>query len=190
MMAGGIIVGVVSDLFGGRRACVIGTFMGCLMIFLYVFSKKSKELSAAALLVMLTIMGILVGGPNSIITSAVAANLASHPSIQGINKSLGTMTGLTNGCGSITASVGLLAVGPLQEAFGWSSVWLSLMGSVFTGTALMGGKMYNFFRPHPTVPCSCGISLYICSVSHVRIIVELYRNKSTMFTPFLITVTE
>jgi OPA family glycerol-3-phosphate transporter-like MFS transporter 1/2 len=150
MMAGGIIVGVVSDLFGGRRACVIGTFMGCLMIFLYVFSKKSEELSAAALLVMLTIMGILVGGPNSIITSAVAADLASHPSIQGNNKSLGTMTGLINGCGSITASVGLLAVGPLQEAFGWSSVWLFLMGSVFTGTALMGGKMYKELFPAPS----------------------------------------
>ena len=150
MMAGGIIVGVVSDLFGGRRACVIGTFMGCLMIFLYVFSKKSEELSAAALLVMLTIMGILIGGPNSIITSAVAADLASHPSIQGNNKSLGTMTGLINGCGSITASVGLLAVGPLQEAFGWSSVWLFLMGSVFTGTALMGSKMYKELFPAPS----------------------------------------
>jgi OPA family glycerol-3-phosphate transporter-like MFS transporter 1/2 len=71
MMPGGIIVGVVSDLFGGRRASVIGTFMGCLMIFLFIFSKKSEELSAVALLMMLAIMGILVGGPNNIITSAV-----------------------------------------------------------------------------------------------------------------------
>jgi sugar phosphate permease len=62
MMPGGIIVGVVSDLFGGRRASVIGTFMGTLMIFLFIFSQKSEELSAMALLVMLAIMGILVGG--------------------------------------------------------------------------------------------------------------------------------
>jgi OPA family glycerol-3-phosphate transporter-like MFS transporter 1/2 len=149
MMPGGIIVGVVSDLFGGRRASVIGTFMGCLMIFLFVFSKKSEELSAGALLVMLAIMGILVGGPNNIITSAVAADLASHPSVQGNNKSLGTVTGLINGCGSITASIGLLAVGPLQDAFGWSSVWLFLMGCTFTGTALMGSKIKDELFPAP-----------------------------------------
>lgn len=62
MMPGGIIVGYVSDLFGGRRASVIGTFMACLFVFLFVFSQKSEELNAAALLVMLAIMGILVGG--------------------------------------------------------------------------------------------------------------------------------
>ena len=62
MMPGGIIVGVVSDLFGGRRASVIGTFMTLLFIFLGIFSQKSEELNAAALLVMLCIMGILVGG--------------------------------------------------------------------------------------------------------------------------------
>jgi sugar phosphate permease len=149
MMPGGIIVGVVSDLFGGRRASVIGTFMASLMIFLFIFSQKSEELSAMALLVMLAIMGILVGGPNNIITSAVAADLASHPSVRGNNKSLGTVTGLINGCGSITASIGLLAVGPLQEAFGWSSVWLFLMGCTFTGTALMGTKIYEELFPNP-----------------------------------------
>jgi sugar phosphate permease len=147
MMPGGIIVGCVSDLFGGRRASVIGTFMSALFVFLFVFSKKSEELTAIPLLIMLGIMGILVGGPNNIITSAVAADLASHPSVRGNNKSLGTVTGLINGCGSITASIGLLAVGPLQAAFGWSSVWLFLMGCTFTGTALMGSKIKEELFP-------------------------------------------
>lgn len=62
MMPGGIIVGYVSDLFGGRRASVIGTFMCALFVFLFIFSQKSEELGATALLVMLFIMGILVGG--------------------------------------------------------------------------------------------------------------------------------
>lgn len=85
--------------------------------------------------------------PNNIITSAVAADLASHPSVRGSKKSLGTVTGLINGCGSITASIGLLAVGPLQDAFGWSSVWLFLMGCTFTGTALMGPKIKEELFP-------------------------------------------
>ena len=64
MMPGGIIVGVVSDIFGGRRAVVIGTFMLTLIVFLGVFAIKSEEgnMSPILLLVMLGCMGILVGG--------------------------------------------------------------------------------------------------------------------------------
>lgn len=149
MMPGGIIVGYVSDLFGGRRATVIGVFMCCLIVFLSIFSQNSETLGATSLLVMLCIMGILVGGPNNIITSAVAADLASHPSVKGSNKSLGTVTGLINGCGAITASIGLLAVGPLQETYGWSSVWLFLIGCTTTGTLLMSPKIYSELFPPP-----------------------------------------
>merc|ERR1712238_225513 len=123
-------------------------------VFLYVFSKKSEELSAVPLLVMLAIMGILVGGPNNIITSAVAADLASHPSVKGSNKSLGTVTGLINGCGSVTASLGLLAVGPLQDTYGWSSVWLFLIGCTSVGTLLMTPKIWAELFPPPTNPSS------------------------------------
>ena len=149
MMPGGIIVGVVSDLFGGRRATVIGVFMCLLIVFLGIFSQKSEDLGAPALLAMLGIMGILVGGSNNIITSAVAADLASHPSVKGNNKSLGTVTGLINGCGAITTSIGLLAVGPLQANFGWSSVWIFLMGCTGAGTLLMASKIYDELFPKP-----------------------------------------
>jgi MFS transporter, OPA family, solute carrier family 37 (glycerol-3-phosphate transporter), member 1/2 len=85
--------------------------------------------------------------PNNIITSAVAADLASHPSVRGSSKSLGTVTGLINGCGAITASLGLMAVGPLQAAFGWSSVWVYLIACTACGTALMGTKIYGELFP-------------------------------------------
>jgi MFS transporter, OPA family, solute carrier family 37 (glycerol-3-phosphate transporter), member 1/2 len=63
-MPGGIIVGYVSDFFGGRRAVVIGTFMGLLLVFLGVFAKFSEGggMHPALLLFMLACMGILVGG--------------------------------------------------------------------------------------------------------------------------------
>lgn len=142
MMPGGIIVGYVSDAFGGRRAVVIGVFMVLLMCLLGMFAVYSEELSANAFAVSLFCMGTLVGGPNNIITSAVAADLASHPSVRGSSKSLGTVTGLINGTGSIISSVGLLAIGPLQDAFGWSSVWIFMIGSTFIGTMLMSTKIY------------------------------------------------
>ena len=62
MMPGGIIVGIVSDAFGGRRAVVIGTFMCCLLVFLAIFANYSETLTVKPLLIMLFIMGILVGG--------------------------------------------------------------------------------------------------------------------------------
>lgn len=62
MMPGGIIVGYVSDFFGGRRALVIGVFMCCLTIFLGIFALYSTTLSPIPLLAMLACMGILVGG--------------------------------------------------------------------------------------------------------------------------------
>jgi MFS transporter, OPA family, solute carrier family 37 (glycerol-3-phosphate transporter), member 1/2 len=53
----------VSDLFGGRRAVVIGTFMCALIAFLAVFALYSESgLGPAPLLLMLACMGILVGG--------------------------------------------------------------------------------------------------------------------------------
>jgi len=147
MMPGGIIVGVVSDWFGGRRASVIGVFMGLLVMFLFIFAEFSEVLGAGSLLMMLAIMGILVGGPNNIITSAVAADLSSHPSVKGNSKSLGTVTGLINGTGAITASIGLLAVGPLQSSYGWHAVWYFLIGCTGSGTLLLAPKIWSEIFP-------------------------------------------
>jgi len=149
MMPGGIIVGYASDYFGGRRALVIGVFMCILIVFLAVFAKfsESDNMNPTTLLFMLACMGILVGGPNNIITSAVAADLSSHPSVSGSSKSLGTVTGIINGCGGFIAGIGLMAVGPLQDKFGWSSVWIYLIGCTATGTGLMGTKIYAELFP-------------------------------------------
>jgi len=64
MMPGGIIVGYASDYFGGRRALVIGVFMGLLIVFLAIFAKfsESDHMDPSVLLFMLACMGILVGG--------------------------------------------------------------------------------------------------------------------------------
>jgi MFS transporter, OPA family, solute carrier family 37 (glycerol-3-phosphate transporter), member 1/2 len=47
-----------------------------------------NDIPVTILLLLLAFMGCLVGGPNNIITSAVAADLADDPSIKGNNKVL------------------------------------------------------------------------------------------------------
>ena len=140
MMPGGVIVGWVSDLFGGRRACVIGVFMMLLAPLLWAFAIYSDVMPPALLLVLLGLMGILVGGPNNIITSAVAADLAEHPSL-GDAKSLSTVTGIINGTGSIIAAFGLMVIGPVEELGGWTAVWYLLIACVLTSAALLSGKI-------------------------------------------------
>jgi sugar phosphate permease len=148
MMPGGVIVGWVSDLYDGRRACVIATFMFILAPLLWFFALYSDTMNPMLLLFLLMVMGILVGGPNNIITSAVAADLADHPSIGGNTRSLGTVTGIINGSGSITAAFGLMLIGPLQQMGGWTAVWYFLIACVVTGTALMGPKIYKEITDH------------------------------------------
>ena len=62
-MPGGVIVGWVSDLYDGRRACVIATFMVILAPLLWVFAMYSDVMNPILLLGLLGLMGILVGEP-------------------------------------------------------------------------------------------------------------------------------
>jgi sugar phosphate permease len=143
MMPGGVIVGIVSDMFGGRRACVIAVFMSILAPLLWVFAMYSDVMNPILLLFLLGLMGILVGGPNNIITSAVAADLAEEAVKLGLaaEKPTGTITGIINGSGSITAAFGLMLIGPLQGLGGWTAVWYFLIACVCAGTGLMSPKI-------------------------------------------------
>ena len=152
MMPGGIVCGWVSDIYGGRRACVIATFMGILCPLLLVFAYYMDTLPVLTLLIVLAFMGCLVGWLNNISTSAVAADLAEDPSIRGNNRALGTVTGIINGSGSITAAIGQLAIPVLygwgkEAGVGYRYVWFFLVFCTITGTALMGGKIIKELQP-------------------------------------------
>jgi sugar phosphate permease len=148
MMPGGIVCGWVSDLYGGRRACVIATFMGILCPLLWVFAEYMNVIPIYALLAMLAFMGCLVGGPNNIITSAVAADLSEDPSIKGNSKAVGTVTGIINGSGSVTAALGQLVIPILygmgqHDGVGYKYVWYFLILCTAVGTFLLSPRIYR-----------------------------------------------
>lgn len=142
MMPGGILVGLISDLYGGRRACVIATFTVTLVPLLLIFAEHASAdtplstLPTPLILVMLGIMGCLIGGPINIITSAVAVDLAEHSSISG-RSDLMAVTGIINGFGSIMASLGLCIVGPIQSNYGWKAMWNLLACCAVIGTMML-----------------------------------------------------
>lgn len=163
MMPGGVVCGYASDLMGGRRACVIAVFMAILCPLLWLFAVYMQELPVTLLLALLCLMGCLVGGPNNIITSAVATDLANDPIVKSKGQNAaGTVTGIINGSGSVTAAIGQLAIPVLysmglQDNVGYRYVWYFLIVCTITGTALMSSKIIKELAPpEEVVPLSAG----------------------------------
>eukprot|EP00597_Dinobryon_sp_UTEXLB2267_P014336 CAMPEP_0170120830 /NCGR_PEP_ID=MMETSP0020_2-20130122/15428_1 /TAXON_ID=98059 /ORGANISM="Dinobryon sp., Strain UTEXLB2267" /LENGTH=334 /DNA_ID=CAMNT_0010350873 /DNA_START=668 /DNA_END=1668 /DNA_ORIENTATION=- len=139
MIPGGILVGTISDIYGGRRACVIATFTITLLPFLLLFAEfgtLTTGMPTVSLMMLLGFMGCLIGGPINIITSAVAVDLSEHSRICG-RTDLMTVTGIINGLGAVIASLGLACVGPVQQAYGWKYVWYLLAVCIVVGTLLL-----------------------------------------------------
>jgi sugar phosphate permease len=109
-----------------------------------VFANLSTDVTVdTQLLVLLGAMGFLVGGPNSIITSAVAADLADSPEIKGNAKALGTLTGMINGVGSLVAATGLLYVTSWIDYLGWKRLWYSLIVCAIIGSLTLSHQVYK-----------------------------------------------
>ncbi len=53
---------------------------------------------------MLLVLGILIVGPYSLITTAVSADLGTHESLQGNAKALATVVAIIDGTGSLGKS--------------------------------------------------------------------------------------
>ena len=126
---------------GGRRGCVIVVFLLILCPLLMIMALFADTLNTFTLMVMLACMGILIGGPNNIVTSAVAADLAEHPSISGSKSALGTVVGLINGSGSFVAAMGQMAVPLITDALGWSALWYFMLCSTVISCLLMIPKI-------------------------------------------------
>ena len=131
------------------------------------------------LLALLGLMGCLVGGPNNIITSAVATDLANDPVVKSKGQSAaGTVTGIINGSGSVTAAIGQLAIPVLYQmglvdGVGYRYVWFFLIGCTITGTLLMYPKVRHpllcLFPLSPLSPLSLpSVSPLLCPTLHTH----------------------
>jgi MFS transporter, OPA family, solute carrier family 37 (glycerol-3-phosphate transporter), member 1/2 len=90
---------------------------------------------------LLIVTGALVNGPYSLITTAVSAQLGTHPSLEGSSKALATVTAIIDGTGSIGAAVGPLLAG-LISSVGWQNVFHMLM--ISDVLAFLVGSSHNY----------------------------------------------
>lgn len=156
-MMGGIPYGVVSDLSGGRKACVLATFMGLLCPLLFVPANYMGKLTFVNMAHLAGAMGFLLGGPLIVLNSQVAIQLADNIRMKSNKKAVGTITGTIDGCSLLIAALGQLTIPILHKmgvtnGVGYKYVWYLLIVCTVLGTALMSPLIYKECYPETHTP--------------------------------------
>ncbi|KAI4344226.1 hypothetical protein L6164_011476 [Bauhinia variegata] len=125
---GGILAGLISDIIEARAfTSIIFLTLSIPALVLYrVYGSVSMFINIA----LMFLAGLLVNGPYSLITTAVAADLATQNSNGGNSRALATVSAIIDGTGSVGAALGPLLAGYVSSR-GWNSVFFMLIMSIF-----------------------------------------------------------
>ncbi|KAJ9182560.1 hypothetical protein P3X46_006543 [Hevea brasiliensis] len=131
---GGILAGYISDMIEARAVTsIVFLLLSIPALILYrVYGSLSMIMNIALML----LSGLLVNGPYSLITTAVAADLGTQDLIKGNSRALATVTAIIDGTGSVGAAIGPLLAGYISTR-GWNSVFLMLIVSIFVASLLL-----------------------------------------------------
>lgn len=136
-LLGGIGAGWLSDLLGERRgtASVIFLTLSAIMLKVYFEVTETVANQTEWNIVLMILVGFWVNGPVSLITTAVSADLGSHPILNGDERLAGSVAGIIDGLGSLGGAVQAFVLGVLYG----DSVGNFLMGvSLLAAAILMG----------------------------------------------------
>merc|ERR1712038_1923962 len=146
-IVGGILAGIATD-YTGKSASVCALMLIAAIPSLFGYKEfchscpldvdNTGDACYVGNIALLLIVGLLVNRPYALITTAVSAELGTHPSLRGSGKALATVTSIIDGTGSIGAAVGPFLAGALQgsdsgstfgEVPGLDKVFYMLMAS-------------------------------------------------------------
>ncbi|KAF8567972.1 hypothetical protein P879_08431 [Paragonimus westermani] len=133
-IAGGILAGVISDrTAASATVCSVMLILGVPMLYIFHLYGVTSVVNCIGLLIPL---GLLVNGPYALITTAVSADLGTHPSLRSSSRALATVTGIIDGTGSIGSALGPLLCG-LLKPYGWTAVFAMLMTALGLAALLL-----------------------------------------------------
>ena len=124
---GGVLAGYISDLIEARA--VTSVMFLILSVPALVCYRIYGSISMFANVLLMFLSGLLVNGPYSLITTAVAADLGTQSTITGNSRALATVTAIIDGTGSVGAALGPLLAGYISTR-GWNSVFFMLVLSL------------------------------------------------------------
>ena len=125
---GGIIAGIMSDCIG-KRSPVVCIMLVLSMVSLFIYGNTGSEYKTNVSLMTLT--GLMIGGPANLISSAISADLGKQDALRGNEAALATVTGIVDGTGSVGAAIGQYLVPQIDKAFGWHFVFYFLILMTF-----------------------------------------------------------
>ncbi|TPP59965.1 Glycerol-3-phosphate transporter [Fasciola gigantica] len=121
---GGILAGFLADQsLASATVCVVMLIAAIPALYLYYVYGVVSVAHCVGLLIPL---GLLVNGPYALITTAVSADLGTHPTLQSNSRALASISGIIDGTGSVGAALGPLLCG-LLKPYGWFAVFLMLI---------------------------------------------------------------
>ncbi|RHY73988.1 hypothetical protein DYB30_001913 [Aphanomyces astaci] len=161
-IVGSVVGGYVTDRMGGRRSLYIVSSLclaGLDMQFLFGATEHMTG-------ILLFLTGILMGGPEMLITTTISADLGTHASLAKNAQALATVTGIIDGTGSIGAALAQYVVGRIANCHSvcedtaltdltprvcpttcaWDSVFFMLQGCVVVGMLSLSGLVVQETR--------------------------------------------
>lgn len=140
---GGVMAGSISDMIEARAVTsIVFLFLSIPALVLY---RVYGSLSMLTNIALMFLSGILVNGPYSLITTAVAADLGTQSMNGGNSRALATVTAIIDGTGSVGAALGPLLAGYISTR-GWNSVFFMLILSIFFASLLLVRVARNEIR--------------------------------------------
>lgn len=131
---GGISAGFISDMIEARG--VTSVLFLLLSIPTLISYRLYGSISMFSNIALMFASGLLVNGPYSLITTAVAADLGTQSMIRGSSRALATVTAIIDGTGSVGAALGPLLAGYISTR-GWNSVFFMLIMSISIAGCLL-----------------------------------------------------
>ena len=137
---GSIASGVISD-FMGFRSPVVSCMLFLSIISVYLYETLGGTYSINVILMIFS--GCLLGGPASLICTAISADLGKNDKIAGNTQALSTVSGIIDGTGSLGAAIGQYLVGVISKYCGWLWVFKFLLIMISMSFALVLPMLVN-----------------------------------------------
>lgn len=131
---GGILAGSISDALEARAVTSLAFLL--LSIPALISYRIFGSISMVTNVTLMFVSGLLVNGPYSLITTAVAADLGTQSLIKGNSRALATVTAIIDATGSVGAALGPLLAGYISTR-GWNSVFFMLTVSISIAAMLL-----------------------------------------------------
>nr|XP_039273389.1 sugar phosphate exchanger 3-like [Styela clava] len=142
-IAGGIIAGVLSDVFKTRSLVLFFMLLGSPFA---LWGYKSSPNDVVINSILMSIVGFLINGVSNILSSAIAVDIAKREAVG--EHSLATVTGIIDGTGSLGAAIGQYLVAVIQSNYGWNWVFNLFIISNVTSLICLFPIFYNDFVKH------------------------------------------